>query len=334
MCSKKEILIVILIVIVLFSLDANAFGISPKYLENKTLALNRGMGTDYEIILQNAEDKDVIATVTINSTIAKLKGHENVTVPKGDQARIYLEIDPPPNAGIGQVFNVTYSVLPQVPATEGTVSFLMRFTQTFQVKIVEKGGVGERPTAARPIRFFSDKVMKWAKAKYTVIAAYAEWIITKIKDFAFPALITLIAIIVFIALWRKSRFLAERIGRATGGILERPTKGKNRHHKAEYRNSNKESGEPINAKKALKLKNKKKKIRNIKELYDAVYVMDEKTFNHHVNKYRNDICHWIDEELDDDRLARTLSKSLTKDWFIKVLSGEVAHIDAKKRKKR
>jgi hypothetical protein len=90
---------------------------------------------------------------------------------------------------------------------------------------------------------------------------------------------------------------------------------------------------PVNARKALKLRNKKK-IKNLKEMYDAIYVMDEKTFNHHVNKYRNDFSLWIEEELNDERLARALSRSLTKDWFIRVLSGEVAHIETKKRKKR
>jgi len=335
MRGKKEILIVIFVFIsIVISMQTYAFGFSPSYLENNTLYINQGKRADYSIVIQNSEDQDVIVMVELLGDYAKIKGilenTTNVSVrAKSMDTQITFEINPPPNARIGQNYQIWYRLTPMIKKDGGTMPFTMRLNKQFNVFIVKDGGKGTEPTTASPVHFeirkFMNKItagIKETTSKYNVAITYAMY-----------AIIALAAILIFAVLWRKSRFMAQRIGSALQAFGENQGKGYYDYHRTENRNKDKLRMPPVNARKALKLRNKKK-IKNLKEMYDAIYVMDEKTFNHHVNKYRNDFSLWIEEELNDERLARALSRSLTKDWFIRVLSGEVAHIETKKRKKR
>ncbi len=46
-----------------------------------------------------------------------------------------------------------------------------------------------------------------------------------------------------------------------------------------------------------------KTLKNIRDLIDALKVMDQETFRHHVNEGRNDFANWIRDVLKDDHLA-------------------------------
>ncbi len=52
-------------------------------------------------------------------------------------------------------------------------------------------------------------------------------------------------------------------------------------------------------------------LKNLKELKDALQTMDKKTFEHHVNKTKNDFAKWINDVLMDAELSKKLAKIKT-----------------------
>lgn len=52
-------------------------------------------------------------------------------------------------------------------------------------------------------------------------------------------------------------------------------------------------------------------LRNIKDLKEALAVMNEETFNYHVNKERNDFAAWVKDVLRDEALGNKLLKTKT-----------------------
>jgi hypothetical protein len=63
-------------------------------------------------------------------------------------------------------------------------------------------------------------------------------------------------------------------------------------------------------------------IKNLHELIDALEVMDEETFKHHVNDNRNDFSNWVKEVIKDINIAEKLNKAKTKNEMIKILETE------------
>ena len=60
-------------------------------------------------------------------------------------------------------------------------------------------------------------------------------------------------------------------------------------------------------------------IRNIEDLKNALLKMDKKSFNHHVNKEKNDFANWVKEVIGDDVLANKVKKSKTIKTIIKAI---------------
>jgi len=61
-------------------------------------------------------------------------------------------------------------------------------------------------------------------------------------------------------------------------------------------------------------------IKNLFELNNALKTIDEETFRYHVNENRNDFSAWIRDVLKDDRLANSVSKAITREDIIRILS--------------
>ncbi len=55
------------------------------------------------------------------------------------------------------------------------------------------------------------------------------------------------------------------------------------------------------------------KLRTLKELADALHVMDSGTFMHHVNENKNDFARWIKDVYKEYDLAKQLFQSESKD---------------------
>ena len=54
-------------------------------------------------------------------------------------------------------------------------------------------------------------------------------------------------------------------------------------------------------------------IKNIVELADALHKMNDDTYRHHANEYKNDFHTWIKYAYGDERLANLLSESMSKE---------------------
>lgn len=50
-------------------------------------------------------------------------------------------------------------------------------------------------------------------------------------------------------------------------------------------------------------------VKNLEELADAIEIMDEETFKHHVTKDRNDFHNWVRDIITDTELAKNLINS-------------------------
>jgi hypothetical protein len=61
-------------------------------------------------------------------------------------------------------------------------------------------------------------------------------------------------------------------------------------------------------------------IKNLFELNNSLKTIDEETFKHHVTENRNDFSVWIRDVLKDDRLANSISKVITREEMIRILS--------------
>jgi len=64
-------------------------------------------------------------------------------------------------------------------------------------------------------------------------------------------------------------------------------------------------------------------IKNLSELEFALKKMKVKTFNHHVNKDKNDFSSWINDVIGDVKLADDLKKSTDKKSISKKVSDKV-----------
>ncbi|MBI2647587.1 hypothetical protein HYW99_03860 [Candidatus Woesearchaeota archaeon] len=60
-------------------------------------------------------------------------------------------------------------------------------------------------------------------------------------------------------------------------------------------------------------------LKNLEELADAIFDMGKETFQHHVNKEKNDFSTWISDVVGDKKLANDLLSSKSKDSMLKKL---------------
>jgi len=59
--------------------------------------------------------------------------------------------------------------------------------------------------------------------------------------------------------------------------------------------------------------------KNLHELMDLLDVIDDKTFNHHLNGRRNDFSHWIRDVVKDEGLAKKVSLARTREELLVIL---------------
>lgn len=71
-----------------------------------------------------------------------------------------------------------------------------------------------------------------------------------------------------------------------------------------------------------------KVLRNIRDLPGALVDMAENTYSFHVNKEKNDFRNWIDEVVGDKKLARELSRTRSKDVFLRKLDRRINQLES------
>ncbi len=71
---------------------------------------------------------------------------------------------------------------------------------------------------------------------------------------------------------------------------------------------------------------KGEKIKNLVDLYNSVKTMDDITFNHHVNDFKNDFHNWVRDIHQDNELANALLASKNKKEMAEVLQKRVVEL--------
>ncbi|MBW2984414.1 hypothetical protein KY361_04820 [Candidatus Woesearchaeota archaeon] len=69
------------------------------------------------------------------------------------------------------------------------------------------------------------------------------------------------------------------------------------------------------------------RIRNIRELYNSVKGMDDITFNHHVNDFKNDFHNWVRDIHKDNELAKSLLEARTKKEMAELLKARIEELE-------
>ncbi len=68
-------------------------------------------------------------------------------------------------------------------------------------------------------------------------------------------------------------------------------------------------------------------IRNLQELADALEIMDENTFKHHVTKDKNDFSNWVKDVVCDIDLSKELLKAKTREEALKIMKKRIGKLD-------
>jgi hypothetical protein len=68
-------------------------------------------------------------------------------------------------------------------------------------------------------------------------------------------------------------------------------------------------------------------LKNLYDLKEALHLMSEESFSHHVNAEKNDFVSWIKEIHKDEVLAKSLSKAKTKEEFASRLQSRILLLD-------
>jgi len=68
-------------------------------------------------------------------------------------------------------------------------------------------------------------------------------------------------------------------------------------------------------------------IKNLQELADALEIMDENTFKHHVTKDKNDFSNWIRDVINDIDLSKELLKAKTREETLKTVRKRIEELD-------
>ena len=68
------------------------------------------------------------------------------------------------------------------------------------------------------------------------------------------------------------------------------------------------------------------RIRNIRELYNSIKGMDDITFNHHVNDFKNDFHNWVRDIHKDNELAKSLLEAKSKKEMAELLKARIEEL--------
>lgn len=70
-------------------------------------------------------------------------------------------------------------------------------------------------------------------------------------------------------------------------------------------------------------------LRNMKDLAEALEIMSDETFSHHVNAEKNDFANWVRDIIKDEKLARDLSRSNDRAVAAKAVSARETSLTAR-----
>lgn len=68
-------------------------------------------------------------------------------------------------------------------------------------------------------------------------------------------------------------------------------------------------------------------VRNIYELVATINNISEDAFKYHVNEEKNDFSNWIRDVLKDEKLAKTLLKTKTKNTTVKKIKERIKYLE-------
>ncbi len=66
---------------------------------------------------------------------------------------------------------------------------------------------------------------------------------------------------------------------------------------------------------------------NLRELAEALDVMSEQTFSHHVTKERNDFAEWISDAVGDAKLAKDVQKQISKEKITRIIQRRLLELE-------
>lgn len=64
-------------------------------------------------------------------------------------------------------------------------------------------------------------------------------------------------------------------------------------------------------------------LKNLDELASELQTMSDETFKHHVSKERNDFTNWVNDVINDKKLAKELLSSKNKEYALKKVRSRV-----------
>ncbi len=67
---------------------------------------------------------------------------------------------------------------------------------------------------------------------------------------------------------------------------------------------------------------------NMKDLEQSLTTMTDETFSYHANKDKNDFANWVKDIIKDDKLAKDLTKSLTRAQAVKTVTKRLAFLNS------
>ncbi|MFH2020602.1 MAG: hypothetical protein ABIJ34_04260 [archaeon] len=70
------------------------------------------------------------------------------------------------------------------------------------------------------------------------------------------------------------------------------------------------------------------KLRNLKDLHQALAEMQDDTFSHHVNSKKNDFSCWITNVINDKRLAKEIVKTKSKDVLFNKVDKRISQLQS------
>ena len=71
-----------------------------------------------------------------------------------------------------------------------------------------------------------------------------------------------------------------------------------------------------------------KVLRNLKDIPAALVDMSEETFKYHVNKDKNDFKNWISDVVGDEKLARSIARTRSKEMMLRKLDKRINKLES------
>jgi hypothetical protein len=306
------------VMLLLCTAAANAFGISYQYLENNTLNLYPGQNYLFKLTIQNKDDEEINANISLQSDLATLLGGPVVYVPaRTYDTFVYFNITIPEDAKINDNYSIKYVVSP-VGNGEGQVPLSVRYDRTLKITVVDRS-----LSAASGAAVEMPKDMRPTSTRYIPILA----------------IVALVAVMIILLVWRKSsrvskHLLHEKTAENNPEIpavpevqAENPAAKSAGHvHKPETEDVAKKIRRQKNAKtispeEYFYLKGGKV-LKNLSDLKTAISTITEEEFLHHVNENKNDFAEWVTLSLGDESLGKKIYSANSRQDLLELVENE------------